>query len=145
MANQKARTCVTSCANGWHQYSYRSHLVSSVFSLSFAHAEISCSPFQWMGPSRFTQPPCPITSLPPIDIVVISQLFNYSFTSNNVVLTMTILTSTQSPVLVPISPILSHLATKHGSQATFPNISMLKRWIGGTKVSGTILPTTRNL
>src|SRR5271170_3233157 len=32
-----------------------------------------CSPFQWIGPARFTQPPCPITSLPPIDIVVISQ------------------------------------------------------------------------
>jgi N-acyl-phosphatidylethanolamine-hydrolysing phospholipase D len=28
-----------------------------------------------MGPSRFTQPPCAISSLPPIDIVLISQYF----------------------------------------------------------------------
>jgi len=32
-----------------------------------------CSPFSFLGPARYTQPPCPLTSLPQIDIVIISQ------------------------------------------------------------------------
>src|SRR5947207_11110705 len=68
----KAWSRVILSANGWHQYSYRPNLVPSVYSL-LVSTDTRCSPVQWLGPSRFTQPPCPITSLPPIDIVIISQ------------------------------------------------------------------------
>jgi N-acyl-phosphatidylethanolamine-hydrolysing phospholipase D len=32
-----------------------------------------CSPSQWVGPSRFTNPPCEMSQLPPIDVVIISH------------------------------------------------------------------------
>ena len=32
-----------------------------------------CSPSQWMGPKRYTQPPAPVKDLPEIDIVLISH------------------------------------------------------------------------
>lgn len=68
----QARSCLVSRPDGWRQYSHRPDMVSSVGSC-LSVSEIRCSPFQWLGPARFTQPPCPITSLPPIDIVIISQ------------------------------------------------------------------------
>ncbi|KAI9094416.1 beta-lactamase superfamily domain-containing protein [Phlyctochytrium arcticum] len=32
-----------------------------------------CSPSQWVGPARFTPPPCKLEDLPPIDVVIISH------------------------------------------------------------------------
>lgn len=32
-----------------------------------------CSPSQWVGPKRFTEPPCSAADLPPIDVVLISH------------------------------------------------------------------------
>ena len=72
----KARTRFISRSNGRSKHSYGSYLVPSVrngpwFCLMLTSSR--CSPSQWVGPARFTQPPCPISSLPPIDIVIISQ------------------------------------------------------------------------
>jgi L-ascorbate metabolism protein UlaG (beta-lactamase superfamily) len=35
--------------------------------------EDRCSPFSWLGPSRYTEPPCKIEDIPVIDAVVISH------------------------------------------------------------------------
>lgn len=35
--------------------------------------EDRCSPFSWLGPSRYTEPPCKIEDIPAIDAVVISH------------------------------------------------------------------------
>ena len=32
-----------------------------------------CSPSQWVGPARYTEPPCQISDLPKIDVVIISH------------------------------------------------------------------------
>ncbi|EED13665.1 Zn-dependent hydrolase/oxidoreductase family protein, putative [Talaromyces stipitatus ATCC 10500] len=35
--------------------------------------EDRCSPFSWMGPKRYTKPPCDVSEIPVIDMVVISH------------------------------------------------------------------------
>lgn len=35
--------------------------------------EKRCSPFSWLGPARYTEPPCYIDDIPFIDVVVISH------------------------------------------------------------------------
>lgn len=35
--------------------------------------EDRCSPFTWLGPKRYTQPPCEPADMPAIDVVVISH------------------------------------------------------------------------
>lgn len=35
--------------------------------------EDRCSPFSWLGPKRYTKPPCDVSEIPIIDMVVISH------------------------------------------------------------------------